>query len=95
MDNGRAIGVKVKLAGTDNIQKVLASSAVVSNCDLVNTLRLIPVGVSPVFDQEREMLTAEVPLCKSFVHLHIGFDGTDLPKNIPPQWTVCKGTKFF
>lgn len=29
-----------------------------------------------------------VPLCKSFMHLHLGVDASKLPPDLPPQWTV-------
>ena len=29
-----------------------------------------------------------VPLCKSFMHLHLGVDASLLPPDLPPQWTV-------
>ena len=29
-----------------------------------------------------------VPLCKSFMHLHLGIRADAMPKDLPPQWTV-------
>ena len=46
-------------------------------------------GVSEAFDRERDELLANVSMCKSFMHLHVGIDAADLPEGMPPQWTVC------
>lgn len=90
VEEGRATGVKLrsKTEGGDNIV-IKADKAVVSNCDLWTTFKLVPEGKHEGFDEERKELKKNVPLCKSFVHLHVGLDGKDLPDDLPPQWTIC------
>jgi hypothetical protein len=77
----------VRLRGSGAVVK--ASKAVVSNCDLWTTYRLIPRGVSAPLDIERDQWEASTEMCKSFVHLHLGIDAADLPADMPPQWTIC------
>lgn len=83
VENGRAVGVKTK-SGT-----LRARRAVVSNADLKNTYDLVPEGACAAFDADRA-LVAQVPLCKSFMHVHLGFPADALPADAPPQWTVCE-----
>ena len=44
-------------------------------------------GAASGTEDERAMGTG-VPLCKSFMHLHLGVDASTLPDDLPPQWTV-------
>ena len=99
VEGGRAVGVRLKGGRT-----VRARKAVVSNADLHNTFRLVPEGVHADFDAERAELLAPsspvyyddvgaeggvgMPLCKSFMHLHLGVRADALPTDLPPQWTV-------
>ena len=85
IDEGRASGVKCR-----NGLTIKASKAVVSNCDMWTTSKLVPKNVNEEFDKERDILMTNTKMCKSFMHLHLGIDAKDLPDNIPPQWTVCQ-----
>ena len=99
VEEGRAAGVRLK-GGTT----LRARRAVVSNADLHNTFGMVPVGVHAGFDEERNRYLAPaapvyyddvgpkggsgLPLCKSFMHLHVGVKADVMPKDLPPQWTV-------
>lgn len=84
IENGRAAGVRIRGG-----QTLKANTAVVSNCDLYNTFKLVPFGKHRGFDDERENFLSNITLCKSFVHLHLGIDSAGIPDDMPPQWTVC------
>jgi phytoene dehydrogenase-like protein len=90
IENNKAVGVRVKKDGSKAAYNVKADTAVVTNTDLWSTMKLIPEGKSQSFDEERIKLSETVPLCKSFVHIHLGIDGKNLPDTIPPQWTVAR-----
>jgi len=95
VEGGRACGVRLKGG------KVLrARKAVVSNADLHHTYGLVPRGAHEGFDAERDALLGAragvgaegdgegLPLCKSFMHLHLGVRADMLPADLPPQWTI-------
>jgi phytoene dehydrogenase-like protein len=84
VSDGRAKGVKLR-----DGRQLEAKVAVVSNADMKTTFDLVRRGQHVEFDQERDRLLNETTLCDSFMHLHLGIDASDLPKDIPPQWTVC------
>jgi len=88
IEGNDAVGVRVKKDGSGDAYNVKAD-AVVTNTDLWTTMKLIPEGKNDAFDEERRKLSETVPLCKSFVHIHLGIDGKDLPKDIPAQWTIA------
>jgi len=98
VENGRAVGVRLK-----NGKTVRARKGVVSNADLHNTFGMVPKGASADLDEERKKLLGGpgvtgleelggpeggVPLCKSFMHIHLGVKKEALPDNLPPQWTI-------
>jgi len=95
VEDGRAVGVRLK-----NGKIVRARKGVVSNADLDGTFRLVPRGASVALDEERDLLLGSrasaqakgtgkgTPLCKSFMHVHLGLRADKLPANLPPQWTV-------
>lgn len=83
VESGRAVGVRTRRGD------VRARKAVVSNADLRATFDLVPRGVAPLFDADRDALVDAVPLCKSFVHVHMGVPASAVPDDAPPQWTVC------
>jgi len=99
IEDGRAQGVKLRGGKT-----VRARKAVISNADLFNTFSMVPVGANSGFDLERTRLLAPaapvyaddvgptngtgLPLCKSFMHLHLGVKADAMPGDLPPQWTV-------
>ena len=68
----KAIGIELK-----NGEKIFADH-IVSNADIWNTLDLIPKDISQKWREEMSM----TPKCKSFLHLHLGFDAEGL-ENIP------------
>lgn len=65
---GRATGVTLRGGGT-----ITARKAVVSGASIWDTLRLLPPGAAPT---EYAQTSEDIPLCPSFMHLHIGFDAT-------------------
>lgn len=66
----RAIGVRLR-----DGKEIAASTAVVSNASVWDTLKLVPQTALPAsFRQERQNL----PQCDSFMHLHAGIDATGL-----------------
>jgi len=95
VEGGRAAGVRLKSG-----KLVRARKGVVSNADLHHTFALVPRGVHAGLDAERDKLLgrretamaqgegAGVPLCKSFMHLHLGVRADKLPNDLPPQWTI-------
>ncbi|KAH8043594.1 all-trans-retinol 13,14-reductase [Aureococcus anophagefferens] len=58
VEGGRAVGVETRKG------RIFATEAVVSNADLKNTFDLVDRGVSEAFDEERDRLLKDVPLCK-------------------------------
>ncbi|KAM0946428.1 putative prolycopene isomerase [Dioscorea sansibarensis] len=66
VENGRAVGVKLR---TGHI--VRAKKAVVSNASMWDTLNLLPGTVVPKSYRDKIEAT---PQCESFMHLHLGFD---------------------
>ncbi|NEO25772.1 MAG: carotene isomerase, partial [Kamptonema sp. SIO4C4] len=71
-ERDRASGVR--LQGGEVIN---ARQAVISNASIWDTLKLVP-DISPAFRQTRQ----QTQPCPSFMHLHLGIDGTDLPKDL-------------
>ncbi|RYR76003.1 hypothetical protein Ahy_A01g000595 [Arachis hypogaea] len=66
VENGRAIGVKLRSG-----QFIRAKKAVVSNASMWDTLRLLPKDVIPKSYSDKIKTT---PQCESFMHLHLGID---------------------
>ncbi|XP_019258033.1 PREDICTED: prolycopene isomerase, chloroplastic isoform X2 [Nicotiana attenuata] len=66
VENGRAVGVKLRGG-----QFVRAKKAVVSNASMWDTLSLLPPEVVPKSYRDNIKST---PQCESFMHLHLGFD---------------------
>ncbi|KAL6638706.1 hypothetical protein ACP70R_023817 [Stipagrostis hirtigluma subsp. patula] len=66
IENGRAVGVKLRSG-----QVVRAKKAVVSNASMWDTLDLLPPNVVPKSYEDKVKAT---PQCESFMHLHLGFD---------------------
>ncbi|NMF86572.1 NAD(P)/FAD-dependent oxidoreductase [Nodosilinea sp. P-1105] len=70
----RATGVVLRSGET-----LQANKAVISNASIWDTLPLIPDAALPkAFLEERQA----TPQCESFMHLHLGIDGTDLPPDL-------------
>ena len=95
VQDGRAVGVSATMNG--RTKTIHAKDAVVSNADLRQTFNLVKTPHKD-FDKERDMLLGSgsnkddkgVPLCKSFMHLHLGVKADLIPDDAPPQWTVVK-----
>lgn len=74
IENGRAIGVKLRSG-----QFVRARKAVVSNASMWDTLKLLPKEAVPKSYQDRIVRT---PQCESFMHLHLGFSAEGIPEDL-------------
>ncbi|GAB2283695.1 hypothetical protein Dimus_018191 [Dionaea muscipula] len=74
VENGRAVGVKLR-----NGQFVRAKKAVISNASMWDTLDLLPEEAIPNSYQDRIMST---PQCDSFMHLHLGFDAEGIREDL-------------
>lgn len=74
VEGDRAAGVRLRSG------EILRSRrAVVSNASVWDTLSLIPAGALPQrFVSDRQ----STPECESFMHLHLGIDGRDLPADL-------------
>lgn len=82
VERGRATGVQLKRGG-----RVMASQAVVCNASVWDTPRLLPAGaLSP----EREQFLMDTPSTESFVHLHVGIDASDLPRELESHHVMLK-----
>ncbi len=67
VENGKAVGVRL----ADN--SVVRANTVVSNASSWDTLKLLPPSSIPA---EYQKSTADMPINRSFMHLHLGFDAT-------------------
>ncbi len=67
VENGKAVGVRL----ADN--SVVRANTVVSNASSWDTLKLLPPSSIPA---EYQKSTSEMPINRSFMHLHLGFDAT-------------------
>lgn len=74
IENGRAVGVKLRGG-----QFVRAKKAVVSNASMWDTLNLLPNEAVPKSYQER---IGSTPQCESFMHLHLGFNAEGLREDL-------------
>lgn len=92
VEDGRAVGVRLQNRGGRTIR---AKQAVVSNADLRQTFSMVRTPHEE-FDKERKRLLGSpsegdgVPLCKSFMHVHLGVKADMIPEDAPPQWTVVR-----
>ncbi|KAI3810408.1 hypothetical protein L1987_20020 [Smallanthus sonchifolius] len=74
IENGRAVGVKLRSG-----QFVRAKKAVVSNASMWDTLKLLPKEAVPKSYEQRIENTKQ---CESFMHLHLGFDAEGIPEDL-------------
>ncbi|KAJ4951144.1 hypothetical protein NE237_027976 [Protea cynaroides] len=74
VENGRAVGVKLRTG-----QFVRAKKAVVSNASMWDTLNMLPEEALPKSYKDRIKKT---PQCESFMHLHLGFDAEGIPDDL-------------
>jgi len=72
IEGGRASGVRLRDGST-----IRATKAVVSNATIWDTLKLLPEDAIPA---DYKKTGEEMPMCRSFMHLHLGFDAKDLPE---------------
>lgn len=75
LKNNQAVGIKLR-----NGKEIKASKAVISNASIWDTVKIIPDGVLPA----NYLKNAEnTPMNDSFMHLHLGIDGTGIDPNLP------------
>jgi phytoene dehydrogenase-like protein len=82
VEQGRATGVVLRSGET-----LRASRAVISNASIWDTLPLLPDDALPKAFIEQRQATPE---CDSFMHLHLGIDGTGLRPDLPCHAIVLK-----
>ena len=75
-ENNRAVGVKLRGG-----KEIKARLGVISNASVWDTLKLIP---DEAFRKERQ----NIPECESFMHLHLGIDGTGLSSDLACHYIV-------
>ena len=68
VEDGRAVGVRLKDGET------IHADQLVSNADIWSTVDLLPEGVASAWKHDR----AGTPACNGFLHLHLGFDASGL-----------------
>lgn len=76
----RARGVRLR-----NGEIIRAKRAVISNASTWDTLTLIPEGALPTNFRTKRQAT---PASPSFMHLHLGVDAQDLPKDLDCHYIV-------
>ena len=72
--NKRAVGVRTRAGKT-----YMATKAVISNATLWDTVPMLPPDAMP---QSWLDEVGGTQMCESFMHLHIGIDAKDLPKDL-------------
>ena len=102
VEDGRAVGVRLKSGKTIAARQAVVSNADLYNTfklvprgahaglDAERDQYLAPAA--PIYSDDAgegvEAGGTGLPLCKSFMHLHLGVKASALPDNLPPQWTV-------
>jgi len=81
IENGKAIGVKLKRNG----KVIKAKRSVISNASIWNTLELIK---DEDLDPAIRKAKANTPMTDSFMHLHIGIDANGLPPDLESHYSV-------
>lgn len=79
VDRQQAVGVQLKTG-----EQIRARHAVVSNASGWDTLKLVPEVARLPALQRRQNL----PVCPSFMHLHLGIDATDLPSDLECHYLI-------
>lgn len=80
VEKKRAVGVRLQGGKT-----LRSKVAVISNASVWDMLKLLPKGsMPPEIAQEK----AATPECDSFMHLHLGIDGANLPKDLACHYIV-------
>ena len=79
VERQQAVGVQLKTG-----EQIRARHAVVSNASGWDTLKLLPDTTRLPSLQKRQHL----PACPSFMHLHLGIDGTGLPSDLECHYLI-------
>ena len=80
VNQGRATGVRLRSG-----EVLKASKAIISNATIWDTLKLLPAGAMPKnFIEQRR----NTPECESFMHLHLGIDGTGIRSDLACHYIV-------
>lgn len=79
IENGQASGVTLR-----NGETIRAKKAVIANASIWNTLDLIDPHQLPKSLQRRRRIKP----CRSFMHLHLGIDGQDLPADTECHYLI-------
>lgn len=92
LENGSAVGVKVRSTRGGVEEEEIRARHVVCSADTATLRKLVPRGASPALDAEMDQTFSETPLLPSFIHLHAGIDASALPRvaseQLPAQWAV-------
>ncbi|MEM6446842.1 MAG: NAD(P)/FAD-dependent oxidoreductase, partial [Cyanobacteria bacterium P01_D01_bin.123] len=80
IEQNRATGVQLR-----NGKILRAREAVISNASVWDTLKLLPEEQLPNRDRAKRQAT---PACHSFMHLHLGIDGSTLPDDLACHYAV-------
>jgi carotene isomerase len=80
VENNQAVGVRLR-----DGKEIRARRAVISNASVWDTLKLIPPTALPAKFRSQRQATPE---CDSFMHLHLGIDGENLPANLACHYIV-------
>ncbi|MGG6294381.1 phytoene desaturase family protein [Leptolyngbya sp. AN02str] len=80
MERRRAVGVRLR-----DGKEIRARRAVVSAASVWDTLKLLPSGA---LSQRDRTARANTPMCDSFMHLHLGIDGQNLPPDLACHYIV-------
>ena len=71
-------------------QELRARKAVISNADMWTTRKLVDATEAPALAADLDSRTSGMERCGSFLHLHLGIDGSGLPTTpteaFPAQW---------
>jgi phytoene dehydrogenase-like protein len=78
VEGKRAVGVVLRDSSR------ITAQTVVSNASIWDSLKLIPPDVLPDRFRQRQA----TPACDSFMHLHLGIDGTNLPTDLACHYIV-------
>lgn len=76
----RAIGVSLR-----NGKQIKARRAVISNASTWDTLKLLP---EKALSTKERFARETTPECNSFMHLHLGIDGENLPEDLDCHYLV-------
>jgi len=79
IEGNRAIGIRLR-----DGEEIRARRAVVSNASVWDTLKLLPSLPKRASKAQRQYRTQRqaTPACNSFMHLHLGIDGANLPPDL-------------